>query len=139
FGPQQNPFSEYSAVIPKFINAMLEGRKPVIYGDGLQSRDFSYIANVVEANILATVVKESNGNVFNIACQEAHSLLDLIQVLNDILGTNVQPEFLPERKGDVKHSLADISLARNVLHYAPKVNWEEGLIRTVGWYRKQRG
>ena len=136
FGPNQNPFSQYSAVIPKFILALTEGKRPIIYGDGLQSRDFTFVKNVVEANLLAVNSKDAPGKVFNIACQETHNLLELINVLNEIMNKQVEPVFLPPRKGDVKHSLADISLARKVLGYSPRVNWEEGLKITVEWFTK---
>jgi nucleoside-diphosphate-sugar epimerase len=136
FGPRQNPDSQYSAVIPKFIKAMLAGKSPVIYGDGSQSRDFSFVQNVIEANILASNASEANGKAMNIACQESYSLLDLIQTLNSILGTSIHPSFEPPRKGEVKHSLADISLARACMGYKPSVKWKEGLVRTVEWYRR---
>lgn len=134
FGPRQNPDSQYSAVIPKFIKAMMNGKQPVIYGDGLQSRDFSYVENVVLANLLAASALRMTGETLNIACGETRTLLDLVNGLNNILGTNISPIFQPIRKGDVKHSLADISLAERTIHYKPTVGWEEGLKRTVQWY-----
>jgi len=137
FGPRQNPDSQYSAVIPKFIKAMLEGKRPVIYGDGTQSRDFSFVQNVVEANILATQAANVKGVTMNVACQESYSLLDLVESLNAILGTAIAPVFEPSRKGEVKHSLADISLAREHIKYLPTVKWKEGLARTVDWYKKK--
>ncbi len=136
FGPRQNPDSQYSAVIPKFIKSMLAGKSPIIYGDGLQSRDFSFVENVVKANILAANADGGNGKTMNIACQESYSLLDLLETLNNILGTTIRPVFEPPRKGEVKHSLADISLARERIGYVPTVKWKEGLARTVDWYRK---
>ena len=137
FGPRQNPDSQYSAVIPKFIKAMLEGKRPVIYGDGTQSRDFSFVQNIVEANILATQAANVKGVTMNVACQESYSLLDLVESLNAILGTAIAPVFEPSRKGEVKHSLADISLAREHIKYLPTVKWKEGLARTVDWYKKK--
>ena len=138
FGPRQDPNSQYSAVIPIFINAMLEGRSPTIYGDGRQSRDFTYVANVVEANLLAaTAPPEAAGRVFNVACGERYTLLDLVAVLNDILDTDIKPTYTAPRPGDVRHSLADISAARDTLDYEPQVSFHEGLGRTVAWYRER--
>jgi nucleoside-diphosphate-sugar epimerase len=136
FGPRQNPFSQYSAVIPKFIKLMMEGKSPVIYGDGMQSRDFSYVENIVQANVLAAQAKDVNGVALNIACQESYSLLDLIKTLNAILEIKLEPVFESARKGEVRHSLADISLARKHIKYNPSVRWKEGLVKTVDWYRK---
>jgi nucleoside-diphosphate-sugar epimerase len=135
FGPRQNPSSQYSAVIPKFIKLMMEGKSPVIHGDGTQSRDFSYVENIVQANVLAAQAKDVNGLALNIACQESYSLLELIDTLNAILGTRIKPVFDSARKGEVKHSLADISLARKLITYHPSVRWKEGLVKTVDWYR----
>jgi UDP-glucose 4-epimerase len=138
FGPRQDPSSEYAAVVPKFIAAMSEGRAPQIHGDGTQSRDFSYIDNVVQANLLAAEAPGVGGEVFNIACGERYSLRDLVAILNRILGSSIAPEYGPPRPGDVKHSLADISRARARLGYEPSVRFEEGLARAVAWYRVQR-
>ncbi|MBL7199912.1 MAG: SDR family oxidoreductase [Anaerolineae bacterium] len=135
FGPRQDPASEYSAVIPLFIGAMLAGRRPTVYGDGLQSRDFTYVDNNVQANLLAATAPGVAGQTFNIACGERYSLLDLIAALNRILGTGIEPLFGPPRPGDVKHSLADITRAQEELGYAVTVSFEEGLERTVAWYR----
>ena len=106
FGPNQDPTSQYSAVIPKFIRLMREGRQPVIYGDGSQSRDFTFVDNNVEANLLACTATGVAGEVFNIACGERFTLIDLVNAINEILGTSIQPVFDKERTGDVKHSLA---------------------------------
>jgi UDP-glucose 4-epimerase len=135
FGPHQDPASEYSAVIPRFITRCLAGESPIIYGDGGQSRDFTYVENNVEANLLASRADGVSGEVFNIACGHSYSLLDLLSAINTILGTNVEPEFAAGRKGDVRHSLADISKAQKMLGYEVKVGFEEGLRRTVEWYR----
>ena len=135
FGPRQDPTSEYSAVIPLFIGAMLAGRRPTVYGDGLQSRDFTYVDNNVQANLLAATAPGVAGQTFNIACGERYSLLDLIAALNRILGTDIEPLYGPPRPGDVKHSLADITLAQERLGYVVRVGFEEGLERTVAWYR----
>jgi len=134
FGPRQDPTSQYSAVIPLFVQAMLAGEPPVVYGDGLQSRDFTYVSNNVEANLLAATAPGVAGRVFNIACGKRYTLLDLIAMLNDILGTHIDPVFAPPRPGDVKHSLADIRLAQEQMSYTVDVNFETGLERTVTWY-----
>jgi len=131
FGPNQDPTSQYSAVIPKFIRAILEDREPIIYGDGSQSRDFTYVMNNVEANLLACTTKDIAGEVFNIACGERFTLIDLVKEINTILNKNVEPRFEPVRTGDVKHSLADISKAQKQLGYKVKVGFKEGLERTV--------
>jgi nucleoside-diphosphate-sugar epimerase len=134
FGPRQDPGSEYAAVVPKFIVAMSRGEAPLVHGDGTQSRDFSYIDNVVRANLLAASVPGVGGEVFNVACGRRASLLDLVAALNRILGTRIEPRFGPARPGDVKHSLADISQARRLLGYEPLVQFEAGLERTVAWF-----
>jgi len=135
FGPRQDPTSEYSAVIPRFITAALRGEPPVIYGDGMQSRDFTYVANNVEANLLACVAPTAPGKVMNVACGGSYSLLDLVGAIGRILGREIQPRFEPARIGDVKHSLAGIEMATRVLGYAPRVSFDEGLRRTVEFYR----
>jgi UDP-glucose 4-epimerase len=137
FGPRQDPTSEYSAVIPLFITAVLRGEAPTIYGDGKQSRDFTYVADVVHANLLAATAPEAAvGRVFNIACGERYALLDLVAALSDILDTGIEPLHAPSRPGDVRHSLADISAARQALDYEPQVGFQEGLRRTVAWFRR---
>lgn len=135
FGPRQDPTSAYSAVIPLFIKAMLAGESPTVHGDGTQSRDFTFIANNVQANLLATQAPDVGGQVFNIACGQRYSLLDLIERLNQALGTSIEPAFGPQRAGDVKHSLADIAKAQDLLGYNVDVDFEEGLARTIDWYR----
>lgn len=135
FGPRQDPNSQYSAVIPLFIMAIIEGRRPTIYGDGLQTRDFTFVANNVQANILAATTEKSvSGRIINIACGTSFSLLDLLQSVNQALDKNIEPIFEPARKGDVKHSLADTSLAREMFGYEVKVDFDEGIRRTVEWY-----
>ncbi|MCS7084835.1 MAG: SDR family oxidoreductase [Bacteroidia bacterium] len=131
FGPRQDPASPYSAVIPKFLRAMLRGERPVIYGDGSQSRDFTFVANNVEANLLACAASGVAGEVFNIACGTNFTLLELVAALNRILGTSSEPILSADRPGDIKHSLADISAARKRLGYQPRVSFEEGLKRLV--------
>ncbi len=131
FGPRQDPSSQYSAVIPKFIRMMKEGRSPVIYGDGLQSRDFTYVSNNVEANLLACQARDVAGKVFNIACGERYTLLHLVGTLNRILGTHIEPVFESARPGDVRHSLAHTGKAAASLGFHIKVRFEEGLAMTV--------
>ncbi|MFU8795585.1 MAG: SDR family oxidoreductase [Dethiobacteria bacterium] len=136
FGPYQDPGSEYAAVIPKFINLMLKGESPVIYGDGEQSRDFTHIDNAVEANLLAcTSEKVGRGEVINVACGERITLNELVGSLNEILGTDIKPVYTSAVPGDVKHSLADISKANELLDYEVKVDFKEGLKRTVKWFK----
>jgi len=135
FGPRQDPASPYSAVIPLFIRAMLAGKSPTVHGDGNQSRDFTYVENVVHANLLAADSKAAAGKLYNVATQGRASLLDLIAMMNRILGTNIVPRHDAPRPGDVRHSQADISRARADLGYAPQVDLEEGLRRAVEHYR----
>ncbi|MCS7306847.1 MAG: SDR family oxidoreductase [Thermoguttaceae bacterium] len=136
FGPRQDPDSPYSAVIPIFITALLRGRQPVIYGDGRQSRDFVYVDNVVEANLLAAHSPKAVGQVLNIGSGQATDLLTLLAVLGRLLQVEVQPKFAPPRPGDVRESLADISLAQRLLGYQPRIDFEEGLRRSIGYYRQ---
>lgn len=137
FGPYQDPNSQYAAVIPKFINSMIKGERPVIYGDGEQSRDFTYVDNVVEANLLAAKVPNVSSEVFNIGCGKRFTLNHLVEVLNELLGTFIEPEYVAPRPGDVRHSMASIDKARQVLSYDPPVSFEEGLERTVSWFREK--
>jgi nucleoside-diphosphate-sugar epimerase len=136
FGPRQDPTSQYSAVIPKFITAMRENQQPVIFGDGTQSRDFTFVQNVVEANILATEEDFPSGMVFNCACHERIDLNQLVANINSILGKNIKPRYADARPGDVKHSFADVDRIKKFLHYTPKVGFSEGLGRAVEWYSK---
>jgi UDP-glucose 4-epimerase len=136
FGPRQDPQSQYAAVIPKFITEILAGRRPTIFGDGRQSRDFTYIDNVVHGNLLAADAAGAVGKTINVACGQQFDLLELVRAINRALGTSVEPEFAPARAGDVRESLADISLARELLEYEPVVEFDEGLRRTVEYYRQ---
>lgn len=137
FGPRQDPNSPYSAVIPLFMKAMLAGKQPTVFGDGTQSRDFTYIENVVQGNLLACQAdKRVAGKVINLACGESINLLDLIAAINDLLGTHITPIFDAPRPGDVKHSCADIRLARDLLGFAPVVSFEEGLRHTLAWLKE---
>lgn len=138
FGPRQDPNSEYSAVIPLFVTKCLRGESPTIYGDGKQSRDFTFVQNNVLANVLASKAEGAAGNVMNVACGFSYTLLDLLAAINQILGTNIDPIFSPARKGDVKHSLADISLAKQLIGYDVAVDFHEGLRRTVEWYKNNQ-
>jgi len=137
FGARQDPASQYAAVIPRFITAYIKGEAPVVYGDGTQSRDFCYIDNVVQANLKACVAPDAPGKIFNIACGERITLLQVLDQLTEIFGKHIAPTFELHRAGDVKHSLADIELAKRVLGYEPAVLFAEGLRRTVDWYRRQ--
>ena len=139
FGPRQDPTSQYAAVIPKFVTAMLRGEQPVIYGDGEQSRDFSYVTNVVQANLLASTASGVGGQIFNIACSQRYNLLELVATINRILGTDITSVHTAPRVGDVRHSLADIARAREMLGYQVEVEFEEGLCRLIAWYKEHEG
>jgi UDP-glucose 4-epimerase len=134
FGPRQDPASQYAAVIPKFIMAMKDSEQPTIFGDGEQSRDFTYVANVVAANILAATADCEPGLALNCACHERTTLKGLVNAINVLLKKNIEPVFTEPRKGDIKHSYADISLAEEVLGYKPAVRFDAGLSLTVQWY-----
>ena len=137
FGPRQDPASPYSGVLAKFITQMLDGEQPTIFGDGKQSRDFTFVENVVAANLAACQAEGSAvaGKVFNVATGRRTDLLQTFQILKGLIGYSGDVKYGPERAGDVKHSLADISLAEQYLGYKPKVGFEEGLCRTIEWYR----
>jgi UDP-glucose 4-epimerase len=139
FGPRQDPTSPYSGVLAKFITQMLKGEQPTIFGDGEQSRDFTYIDNAVEANLLASRAPAADvaGRVFNVATGTRFDLNETYRALKKIIGYTGDPKYGPERAGDVKHSLADIARAQRHLGYKPKVDFEEGLRRTVDWYKSQ--
>ena len=137
FGPRQDPHSEYSAVIPKFITRMLDGKPPLIYGDGRQTRDFIYIDNVVAANLVAAQSNAQGINV-NAACGEHVDLNGLVELLNEIMGTHFKPEYAEARSGDIRDSQASIDRAREAFGFAPAIDFQEGLRRTVEWYRDQR-
>jgi UDP-glucose 4-epimerase len=139
FGPRQDPTSPYSGVLAKFITQMLKGEQPTIYGDGAQSRDFTYVENVVHANLLACKAPASEvaGRIFNVATGTRIDLNEMFRVLKKLIGYPGEVNHAPERAGDVKHSLADLSHAEKHLGYKPQVNFEEGLRRTIDWYRAQ--
>ncbi len=139
FGPRQDPDSPYSAVIPLFICAMLEGRRPVVYGDGSQARDFTFVENNVRANVLAATGNfDAKGQAYNIACGLSVDLLDLIREINETLGTNIQPEHAAPRVGDIRVSKANISRAKADLGYDVSVGFSEGIRRTIEWYKANR-
>jgi len=138
FGPRQDPLSQYAAVIPNFITRMLKEEKPVIFGDGEQSRDFTYVSNVVEANILASEAQDVSGEIFNIAYGERTTVNSLAARINEILMEEISPSYDEPRPGDVKHSFADISKARKMLKYEPLVPFDEGLKESIRWYRERK-
>jgi nucleoside-diphosphate-sugar epimerase len=139
FGPRQDPCSEYAAVIPKFITAVLADRSPTIYGDGGQTRDFSHIDNIVDANLAACAApKEALGQTFNIACGGRVSLLELLDTINELTGKAIRPVFAPPRPGDIRHSHADITKARKLLGWEPRVSFRAGIEHTIAWYRQKR-
>ncbi|MCA9103462.1 MAG: SDR family oxidoreductase [Planctomycetales bacterium] len=135
FGPRQDPGSPYSAVIPLFVTAMLAGQRPTIYGDGLQSRDFTYVENVVHGNLLAADAEGVSGRVFNVANGRSTNLLELLATLNRLLEADIAPIHEPARVGDVRESMADITQARLALGYEPQIGFEEGLERSIEYYR----
>lgn len=134
FGARQDEMSPYAAVIPRFISALQRGQPPLIYGDGNQSRDFTYIDNVVHGNLLAMGAPEASGKVMNLATGGRVTLLELVDKLNTMLGTNIPPEHAPPRTGDIQHSRASIDLARDILDFAPVVDFDTGLARTIAWF-----
>ncbi len=136
FGPKQDPASQYSAVIPLFIDKILKGESPVILGDGEQSRDFTYVANNVSANILAATAVGGAGEVMNVACGTSTTLNELVRLINEELGTDVKPEYQEARVGDIKHSKADVNKAKELIGYEPKISFEKGLKETIQWYKK---
>ncbi|MEM9354340.1 MAG: SDR family oxidoreductase [Planctomycetota bacterium] len=135
YGPRQDPEGEYSAVIPKFVTRMLSGSRPVVFGDGKQSRDFVFVEDVVQANLAAAETPAAAGGCFNVARGEQTTLLELIDAINAALGIELEPEFQPPRAGDPKESLADISKSREVLGYEPQVDFRDGLLRSIDYYR----
>ncbi|MCM8783444.1 MAG: SDR family oxidoreductase [Candidatus Omnitrophica bacterium] len=137
FGPRQSLESQYAIVVPQFIVSLLHNERPPIYGDGKQSRDFTYIDNVVEANLLAMKIPGISGEVFNIASGKDYSVLALLKILNNILHKKIKPRFVPPRAGDVQRTWADISKAKGKLGFLPKVDFQKGLEKTVTWFRER--
>ncbi len=135
FGPHQDPESQYAAAIPAFVSTILKGDQPLIFGDGEQTRDFTHIDNVVEANMMAAAAQTTQGQVVNIACGESVTINQVITTISKLLGTDCKPRYAPPRAGDVMHSLADITLAREVIGYEPHVMFEDGLARAIEWYK----
>ena len=135
FGPRQDPASHYAAVVPRFITAMLRGEPPTVYGDGEQTRDFTYIADVVHANMLALEAEDAPGEVLNVARHRPHSVNELVATLNQLLDANIEAQHTDPRSGDILHSMADIERARTKLGYSPQVSFAEGLSRTIEWFR----
>jgi UDP-glucose 4-epimerase len=136
FGPRQDPTSQYSAVIPRFITACLEGRQPTVFGDGQQSRDFTYVENVVDANLLAANVGGVSGEAYNVACGERISLNQVIEEISDITGRHLSPRYEAPRAGDVRHSLADFSRAERAFGYRPTTTFRQGLERLIAEYEE---
>jgi len=136
FGPRQDPNSQYAAVIPKFVSALLHGERPVVFGDGEQTRDFTYIDNVIQANLLAAEAPNAQGQVINIACHDQISLNRILDILRELLATDIEAEYADTRAGDIKHSLADISRARKLLGFEPGIDFEQGLRLAIDWYKE---
>ena len=136
FGPRQNPESKYSAAIPALLSRMLNNKPPIVEWDGEQSRDFTYVGNVAEANLACAVKEGISGEVFNVACGNSVSILDIVNALNELLGTNLKPEFAPKRAGDVRKTYADVSKIRKIT--GPGIDFYEGLKRTVGWFKENQ-
>ena len=136
FGPYQDPTSQYAAAIPAFVTSILKDTPPTIYGDGEQSRDFTYIDNVVEANLLAARAEHTAGEVINVACGQAVTVNEIIDMINDAVGKNVKPVYTDSRAGDVKHSLADITLAQKIIGYKTVIPFEQGLKMAIDWYKE---
>jgi len=134
FGPYQDPTSQYAAAIQAFVMAILKDKAPTIYGDGEQSRDFTYIDNVVDANLLAARAEHTAGEVINIACGKAVTVNAIIGMINNLLGKAVKPVYADERPGDVKHSLADVTLAEELIGFDARISFEAGLEKAIGWY-----
>ena len=137
FGPRQHPDSEYAAVIPRFLRRMLAGQRPVIYGDGEQSRDFTPVANVVAANLCAAMATAGIGGAFNVGCGQTSTLNQLVAWLNEELGTNLAPVYEPVRQGDIRHSYASIRQAESTLGYRPRVKVRDGLRETIAWFKER--
>jgi len=135
FGPHQDPTSQYAAAIPAFVTAILKDQQPTVFGDGRQTRDFTYVDNVVEANLLAAKAEHTTGQVLNIACGQAVTVNETIDVINATVGKNIKPLYTDPRPGDIKHSLADITLAEKLLGFKPTIPFKQGLQKAIDWYR----
>jgi nucleoside-diphosphate-sugar epimerase len=140
FGPRQDPTSQYAAVIPRFITSLLRNEPPTIYGDGEQTRDFTFVENCVQANLLAATKPNIAGEVFNVGAGKQTSVNELFRLIRSLVSADhIEPIYAPPRPGDVRHSLADITKARQLLGYEPSVSLEEGLRITVEWFRRNAG
>lgn len=137
FGPRQNPDSPYSAVIPLFVRALIRGEPPTVHGDGGQTRDFTFVANAVAANLAALDAPGVSGGVFNVACGEQTSLMELLAAISDLVGISIAPRHTPSRSGDIRDSVASIDRARAALGYRPTVSLRDGLAQTVAWFRSR--
>lgn len=137
FGPRQDPHSQYAAVIPRFVTALLNDDKPVIYGDGTQSRDFTYVQNVVQANLLAMKAEETHGEAVNISCGKAISINTLLSTLCELCGRDVQAVYADRRQGDVAYSLGDFKAATDLLGYVPTISFRDGIWLTLDWFTKR--
>lgn len=135
FGPRQDPTSQYAAAIPAFVTAILNDRPPTVYGDGEQTRDFTYIDNIVHGNLLAAQAERTNGETVNVACGDSISVNQIVVRINELLGKNIRPVYVDPRPGDVRHSTADIRLAKELLGFEPQVSFEQGLKRAIDCYR----
>ncbi|MCG3136112.1 MAG: UDP-N-acetylglucosamine 4-epimerase [Planctomycetes bacterium] len=138
FGPRQDPASDYAAAVPKFVTLLLAKQRPFVYGDGKQTRDFTYVENVVEANLLACKAPKGPGEFVNVACGDRVTVAGLVHMIGEIAGHVCEPKLKPARAGDVRHSLADVAKALDVIGYRPRVGLREGLERTVAWYASKR-
>jgi UDP-glucose 4-epimerase len=136
FGPHQDPTSQYAAAIPAFVTAILKGQPPTVFGDGEQTRDFTYIDNVVDANLLAARAKHVKGQVLNVACGQAVTVNEIIDVINQLTSKNIKPIYTDPRSGDIKHSLADITRAEKLISYKPAIQFKQGLRLAIEWYRQ---
>lgn len=139
FGSRQDPASEYAAVIPRFITALMRGEPPTIYGDGEQTRDFTFVGNIVKANLHALEHPNAPGKIFNIAMGAVNSLNQIVKMLRELTGVDVAPQYTEPRPGDIRHSLADVSKAAELLQFEPQISVVEGLNVTIDWYRAQGG
>ncbi len=136
FGPRQDPTSQYAAAVPLFVSALMQDRPPTIFDDGEQSRGFTYIENVTNANFLAATAPKAEGRAMNISTKNAVTVNTVVNKIKELLGKDIKPEYAPPRPGDIKHSLADVTRAKELIGYEPKVSFEEGITRAIDWYKE---